>query len=60
MRGKKPSARFLADYAQSETGSEFYLFGGDEDVLSGARVDDLWVLDMAAYRWKLLQRGYHC
>ena len=65
---KKPSARFLSDFTQhnmhskvdNSTHPEMYIFGGDENVGKGGRVDDLWEYDMLSRQWSELSRSYPC
>jgi hypothetical protein len=49
---QKPSGRFLTDFTQYN--STLLIFGGDDDVLAGGRLDDLWEYDMVGRTWKEL------
>ncbi|QDZ20080.1 galactose oxidase [Chloropicon primus] len=56
--GRKPSARFLADFAEHE--ETLLVFGGDEESGKGGRLDDLWQLNLTTYAWTELHQGLRC
>ena len=59
QKGRRiPSPRFLSDYTQTE--DKFILFGGDERVENGGRLDDLWQLDRKTHEWERLEKSYEC
>ena len=73
VKTHKPAARFLADFTQydavsmaknesssGERSPKLLIFGGDEAIEFGARVDDLWELDIRTNEWQRLEQSYRC